>query len=130
MRTPAYSCRGLMVKYNVEVVCTTDDPVDSLEHHLKIKQDGFQVKVLPTWRPDKAMAVEKPADFRAYMEKLSEVSGVSISKYADLITALRKRHDFFAEVGCRLADHGIGEFYADDYTQATESLIRCMPEKN
>ena len=118
LRTPAYSCRGLMVKYNVEVVCTTDDPIDSLEHHLKIRQDGFQVKVLPTWRPDKAMAVEKPADFRAYMEKLSEVSGVSISKFADLIAALRKRHDFFAEAGCRLADHGIGEFYADDYTQA------------
>lgn len=123
LRTPAYSCRGLMQKYNVEVVCTTDDPVDSLEHHLKIKQDGFGVKVLPTWRPDKAMAVENPADFRAYMEKLSGVSGVQITKYADLLAALRNRHDFFADAGCRLADHGIGEFYAEDYTQTEIEAI-------
>lgn len=118
LQTPEYSCRGLMLKYHVETVCTTDDPVDSLEHHLKIKQDGFQVKVLPTWRPDKAMAVENPADYRVYLEKLSAVSGVTINKFADLLTALRKRHDFFAEVGCRLSDHGIEEFYAEDYTQA------------
>ena len=118
LRTPEYSARGLMLKYNVETVCTTDDPVDSLEYHLKCKADGFKVKVLPTWRPDKAMAVEVPADFRAYMEKLSVVSGVTISKYADMIEALRKRHEFFALVGCRLSDHGIEEFYASDYTQA------------
>ncbi len=118
LRTPEYSARGLMLKYNVETVCTTDDPVDSLEYHLKCKADGFKVKVLPTWRPDKAMAVEVPADFRAYMEKLSVVSGVTIGKYADMIEALRKRHEFFASVGCRLSDHGIEEFYALDYTQA------------
>lgn len=123
LQTPEYSCRGLMLKYHVETVCTTDDPVDSLEHHLKIKQDGFQVKVLPTWRPDKAMAVENPADYRAYLEKLSAVSGVTINKFADLLTALRKRHDFFAEVGCRLSDHGIEEFYAEDYTQAEIEAI-------
>lgn len=123
LRTPEYSARGLMLKYNVETVCTTDDPVDSLEHHLKCKADGFQVKVLPTWRPDKAMAVEVPADFRAYMEKLSEVSGVKISKYADVLDALRKRHEFFDSVGCRLSDHGIEEFYAEDYTQAEIEAI-------
>ena len=123
LRTPDYSARGLMLKYNVETVCTTDDPVDSLEHHLKCKADGFQVKVLPTWRPDKAMAVEVPADFRAYMEKLATVSGVAISKFADLLTALRKRHDFFASVGCRLSDHGIEEFYAEDYTQTEIEAI-------
>lgn len=123
LRTPEYSARGLMMKYNVETVCTTDDPVDSLEHHLKCKADGFKVKVLPTWRPDKAMAVEVPADFRAYMEKLSAVSGVTISKFEDLLAALRKRHDFFASVGCRLSDHGIEEFYAEDYTQAEIEAI-------
>lgn len=123
LRTPGYSARGLMLKYNVETVCTTDDPVDSLEYHLKCKADGFQVKVLPTWRPDKAMAVEVPADFRAYMEKLSAVSGVKISKFADVIEALRKRHDFFASVGCRLSDHGIEEFYAEDYTPAEIEAI-------
>jgi glucuronate isomerase len=107
----------------VKVVCTTDDPVDSLEHHIAIKKEGFEIKVLPTWRPDKAMAVEVPADFRAYIEKLSAVSGVSISKYADMLTALRKRHDFFAEVGCKLSDHGIEEFYAEAYTQAEVDAI-------
>ncbi len=123
LRTPEYSARGLMKKFNVKVVCTTDDPVDSLEHHLSLKKEGFEVKVLPTWRPDKAMAVENPANFRAYMEQLSKVSGVSISKYADVITALRKRHDFFAEAGCKLSDHGIEEFYAEDYTQAEIDAI-------
>ena len=117
LQQPEYYARGLMRHYNVEVVCTTDDPVDSLEHHIKVREDGFAVKMLPTWRPDKAMAVESPADFRAYIEKLSEVSGVSISKFADVIDALRVRHRFFESVGCRLSDHGIEEFYAEDYTQ-------------
>lgn len=118
LRTPEFSARGMMKHYNVETVCTTDDPVDSLEYHLSLKKEGFSIKILPTWRPDKAMGVEVPADFRAYVEKLSAVSGVSISKFADLITALRNRHDFFASVGCKLSDHGIEEFYAEDYTTA------------
>ncbi|GBU07808.1 uronate isomerase [Bacteroidales bacterium] len=116
LRTPQFSARGLMSHYNVEVVCTTDDPTDSLEHHLAIKKDAFSCKVLPTWRPDKAMAVEVPADFRAYMEKLSESSGIKIVTYSDVLKALRLRHDFFASVGCKLSDHGIEEFYAEDYT--------------
>jgi glucuronate isomerase len=115
---PEYSARGLMKRYHVEVVCTTDDPIDSLEYHISTRQSGFEIKMLPTWRPDKAMAVEVPADFRTYMERLSEVSGVNISTYDDLIIALRRRHDFFAEQGCKLSDHGIEEFYADDYTDA------------
>lgn len=118
LRTPEFSARGMMKHYNVETVCTTDDPVDSLEYHLSLKKEGFSIKILPTWRPDKAMAVEVPTDFRAYVEKLSAVSGVSISKFADLIAALRNRHDFFASVGCKLSDHGIEEFYAEDYTTA------------
>ena len=118
LRTPEFTARGLMKKFNVQVVCTTDDPVDSLEHHISLKNEGFGVKVLPTWRPDKAMAVENPAEYRKYVEKLSEVSGVSISNFADLIQALQVRHDFFAGVGCKLSDHGIEEFYAEEYTQA------------
>ena len=117
LRTPEFSARGLMRKYNVEVVCTTDDPIDSLEHHIALKNEGFEIKVLPTWRPDKAMAVEDPAAYRAYVEKLSEVSGVTINKFSYLIDALRNRHDFFASVGCKLSDHGIEEFYSEPYTQ-------------
>ena len=124
LQKPEYYARGLMQHYNVETVCTTDDPVDSLEHHIKVNADeSFSVKMLPTWRPDKAMAVENPAAFRAYIEKLSEVSGVSISKFTDVVDALRVRHKFFEEVGCRLSDHGIEEFYAEDYTQAEIDAI-------
>jgi glucuronate isomerase len=123
LRTPEFSVRGLMRKYRVETVCTTDDPVDSLEHHLALRDEGFEVKVLPTWRPDKAMAVEAPAAFRAYVEKLSQVSGERISSYAGLLAALHKRHDFFATAGCKLSDHGIEEFYADNYTQAEIDAI-------
>jgi len=118
LQTPEYSARNLMRKYKVEVVCTTDDPIDSLEHHIKTKKDGFKIKMLPTWRPDKAMAVESSSNFRAYVAQLSEVSGVSISTFDEMIVALRKRQDFFAEVGCKLSDHGIEEFYAEDYTEA------------
>ena len=116
LQTSDFTARNLMRKYRVEAVCTTDDPIDSLEHHLKCKKDGFEIKVLPTWRPDKAMAVEVPSNFRAYVEQLATVSGISISTFDDMIIALRKRQDFFAEMGCKLSDHGIEEFYAEDYT--------------
>lgn len=79
--------------------------------------------MLPTWRPDKTMAVEVPSDFRTYMEKLSAVSGVTISSFDDMVSALRKRHDFFAEQGCKLSDHGIEEFYAENYTDAEIKTI-------
>lgn len=118
LNDPDMTARGLMRRYKVETVCTTDDPVDTLEYHKQVRDSGFEIKMLPTWRPDKAMAVEVPAEFRTYVEKLSEMSGVTISKFADLVDALQKRHDFFEEMGCRLSDHGIEEFYADDYTDA------------
>ena len=111
------TARGLMRHYNVEVVCTTDDPVDSLEYHKKVKDDGFEIRMLPTWRPDKAMAVECPADYQAYIRQLAEVSGVQISSFDNVIEALKVRHDFFESVGCRLSDHGIEEFYAEEYTK-------------
>ncbi len=117
LQTPEYSARNLMRKYNVEAVCTTDDPIDSLEHHIKTKLDGFEIKMLPTWRPDKAMAVENAANFKAYVDQLATVSETSISSFDDMIMAIRKRQDFFAEVGCKLSDHGIEEFYAEDYTE-------------
>ncbi|HTN68269.1 MAG TPA: glucuronate isomerase [Dysgonamonadaceae bacterium] len=118
LRTSQFSARGLMKKYKVEVVCTTDDPVDSLEHHIALQKEGFEIKVLPTWRPDKAMAVENPAEYRKYIEKLSEVSGVEINNFSDLIAALKNRHDFFESVGCKLSDHGVEELYAEDYLQS------------
>ena len=115
--TPEYSARNLMRKYKVEVVCTTDDPIDSLEYHIQTRESGFEIKMLPTWRPDKAMTPEKPKDFRVYVKKLAEVSNTTISSLDDFRDAIKKRHDFFAEQGCRLSDHGIEEFYAEDYTE-------------
>lgn len=123
LQKPERTARGLMLHYNVEAVCTTDDPVDSLEHHRKTRQDGFKVKMLPTWRPDRAMATENPVTFRGYIEKLAGVSGVSITRFPDLISALKVRHDFFGAAGCRLSDHGIEEFYASDYTDAEIEAI-------
>ncbi|MCC8146619.1 MAG: glucuronate isomerase [Bacteroidales bacterium] len=125
LQTPEYSARGLMKHYNVEVVCTTDDPVDSLKYHIAIKKEEFPIKVLPTWRPDKAMAVERANDFRMYVDKLSEVSGVEIHTFPDFLQALQVRHDFFALVGCKLSDHGMEEFYAEDYTDSQiETIFR------
>jgi glucuronate isomerase len=118
LQTPEFSARGLMRKFKVEVVCTTDDPIDSLKYHIALQKEGFGIKVLPTWRPDKVTIVENPDSFRTYIEKLSDASGVSISKYSDVIDALQVQHDFFASVGCRLSDHGLEEFYAEDYTDA------------
>ena len=101
------SARGLIKQSNVEVVCTTDDPIDSLEWHQKIKADEtFDVQVLPTWRPDKAMNIEK-VDYLDYIAKLEEVSGVSIHSFKDVCEALEKRLDFFVSCGCKITDHGL-----------------------
>ena len=121
--TEEFRVKGLLKKMNVEVICTTDDPVDSLEHHKKIKSGNFLVKVLPTWRPDKAMAAENPETYNAYIDKLAEVSEAEILKYSDLIDALRKRHAYFDSMGCRLSDHGLETFYAEDYTSAEVEKI-------
>lgn len=100
------TARQIILKSNVKLICTTDDPIDSLEWHQKIKEDGFEAKVLPTWRPDKAMNIEK-VDYLDYLSKLSEISGVEIDSFASMLEALRKRMDFFNEVGCRISDHGL-----------------------
>jgi len=116
LNSKEFSVLNLLKKMNVEVVCTTDDPVDSLEHHKKISTYKLPNKVLPTWRPDKAMALENPVAYNSYIDKLSEVSDHNISKYSDLISALRKRQLFFNSMGCKLSDHGLETFYSSDFT--------------
>lgn len=123
LQNKEYSVRNLMLKMNVEAVCTTDDPIDSLEHHKKIAADGFKVKVLPTWRPDKAMAVDDPESFNEYLDKLAVAANLEISTFDNLIDALRIRHDYFHENGCRLSDHGLETFFAADYS---ENEIRAI----
>ena len=104
------TARGLMKFYHVQVVCTTDDPIDSLEHHRRIRESGFEIKVLPTWRPDKAMAVNNSQTYKEYLVQLGRVSGIEIHSYSKLLEALQIRHDFFASEGCKVADHGVSAF--------------------
>ena len=115
LQTEEYRGQGLMKKFNVEVVCTTDDPADSLEYHKQIKDNPFGVKVLPTWRPDKAMAIDKPEQYREYIKSLASAAGMEINNYQDLLDALKRRQDFFEEMGCRISDHGMDTFYAEDF---------------
>lgn len=117
------SARGLMKHYRVEVVCTTDDPIDSLEYHRSIRESGFEVKVLPTWRPDKAMAVNDSAAYKKYISQLGEVSGIQIQTYAQLLQALQARHDFFASEGCKVADHGVSAFPWAACTEAEATTL-------
>lgn len=107
LNQPDMSARNIIKKSNVTLVCTTDDPVDSLEYHDSIRKDeSFSVQVLPAWRPDKAMNLEK-ADYEDYIRRLSEVSNVKITSFDTLIEALRVRMDFFASMGCLISDHGL-----------------------
>lgn len=116
LQKPEYSCRSLLKMMNVKVICTTDDPIDSLEYHKLIKNDGFEVKVLPTFRPDRAMAIEKGKEYLDYLKSLENVSGTNISTFTHLMEVIELRHDYFHEVGCRLADHGVGHLYSTEYT--------------
>lgn len=124
LKRPEFSCRGIMKQMNVELVCTTDDPVSDLKAHQKIARDKtFNIKVLPTWRPDRSMLIEFTEDFNKYLDKLSEAADIEINSYQSLLRALRKRQDFFASMGCKLSDHGIDMVYAEDYTEREVSAI-------
>jgi glucuronate isomerase len=118
-----FSTQGIMQQFKVEAVCTTDDPIDSLEFHKAIANSDFNIQVLPTFRPDKAMAVENLDSFLVWMKKLEEVSGISVKNYSDFIEAIRKRHNYFHLCGCRLSDHGIETAYAEDYNQSEIDAI-------
>jgi glucuronate isomerase len=116
LNTPEYSVRNIIRKANVHTICTTDDPVDSLENHRIIKESGFEVNVLPAWRPDKAMMVEDPGFFNAYIDQLALTAGIEIGSFDQLMLALDKRHQFFHENGCRLSDHGLETVISENYT--------------
>lgn len=123
LQTPEYSVQGLLKKANVETLCTTDDPIDSLEFHIQIAKNPFGIGVRPAFRPDKAMAPEDHVAFNAYVDKLAQVADVEINSYDAYIAAIEKRHDFFHANGCCVSDHGINQIYADDYTKAEISTI-------
>lgn len=123
LKDPKMSVRGLIKQSNVEAICTTDDPIDSLEWHKAIKEDTtFDVKVLPAWRPDKAMNLEKP-EYLDYLAKLEAVSGVKIASFADLKEALKVRLEFFHSMGCNVSDHALNYVM---YQPATEEEIEAI----
>lgn len=124
LQSPEFSARGLMKKSNVVLVCTTDDPADSLEHHQAVADDdSFDVQMLPTWRPDKGLAVENAETFNAWVDTLAQAAGVEIHTFAEYLQALKARHEFFHAVGCRLSDHGIETAYAADVTDEQVEYI-------
>jgi glucuronate isomerase len=113
-----FKVRGLLERMRVRVVCTTDDPTDSLQYHAALRADsGFPITVVPTFRPDPAMAVEDPAAFNSWVDRLADAAGMKIRDWRQFLSALRSRHDFFHENGCRASDHGIEEPYADGFTE-------------
>ncbi len=117
LKTPEYSVKNLLLKMNVKVLCTTDDPIDDLGYHKHIKASGYSIKVLPTFRPDKAMAVDDIATFNAYVKSLAQVVGYGIQDLSTYKKAIGERHDYFHACGGRLSDHGLEHIYAEDYTE-------------
>ena len=118
LATEQFRGQALIRKFNVEVLCTTDDPADDLRWHRMMAGHPFGTRVLPAWRPDKAMAIDQPASYKAYLQELGAAAGMEIDTYATLREALQKRHDFFAANGCKLSDHGLETFHAADYQEA------------
>ncbi len=119
LQTTDYTVRGLLEQMNVKLICTTDDPVDNLQYHQQLQNDNWSVKVLPAFRPDKAMNVDDTNNFNNYLTGLEKAADVSISTYNDYLAALKKRHTYFVANNCCVSDHGLEEIYAEDYT-ATE----------
>ena len=123
LRSKEYSIKNLLRKMNVVAVCTTDNPVDDLGYHQQLKDQGFEIPVLPAFRPDQAMEVKDASSFVAYVKKVETASNVSVSNYNDYVSALKSRHDFFHSRGCNVSDHGLEELYADDFTDSEIATI-------
>ncbi len=106
-----FSTQGIMRRMNVEVVCTTDDPVDDLAHHLAFAEQDHPTRMLPTFRPDKAMKIEEPEQWKAWIHRLEAASGKKVDSFATMLDALQQRMDVFHAAGCRLSDHGLDTAY-------------------
>jgi len=112
------SCRKILERMNVEIACTTNDPTDPLESHRKIAADpGMKTRVLPAFRPDKAMAIENPADFKSWIKRLEKAADTDVRNLDSFLSAIKNRYHAFHNAGCRLSDHGMNTIHADDYTE-------------
>ncbi|HEV3221830.1 MAG TPA: glucuronate isomerase [Puia sp.] len=117
LQTSDFRVHGLLKRMKVEVICTTDDPVDSLEYHHSISKQSLPVKVLPAFRPDQALAIGEPKIFINWLGKLSSSANISITTFQLFLDALKSRHDYFHSAGCRISDHGLEKFYEVDWTE-------------
>ncbi len=125
LQSEEFSTRNILRQMNVKLLCTTDDPVDDLSHHLELSKDqSFEIIVLPAFRPDKAMAVETPEVFNQWVNQLADAADTPIDDYESFLEALLKRHDFFHQMGCRLSDHGLEHFYSEDFSE--EDIARIF----
>ena len=120
---PGLSTQGILKKFKVKVVCTTDDPVDNLEYHREFARVGHPTKMLPAFRPDKALAIRVPTAFNRWIEQLSAAANIDINSFGAFLTAIKKRHDFFHSQGCRLSDHGMNHCFADFCTEKVAAGI-------
>ena len=120
---PGLRVHDLLQHHDVRALCTTDDPADSLDHHVAIRKTGLKTRVYPTYRPDKALQVHQPAAFNAWIERLAQTAGSAITTFDDLLSALKKRHDDFHAMGGRISDHGLNFCYATPCTHAQASHV-------
>ena len=123
LQSEALTPRGIFKKFDVRCVCTTDDPTDDLAHHRAIAESDLPTKVYPTFRPDEALKIDEPVRFKGWLEKLAEVGGTEIATLDDLLAALKQRHDYFHEHGCRLSDHGLERCFASFIDEQQAALI-------
>ncbi len=123
LATSDLTTQGILKKFNVTHLCTTDDPTDDLKHHQTLAASGLVTRVLPAFRPDKALGVHECTKFNGWIEALAAASDVDIVDFGSFIDALKQRHDFFHSQGCRLSDHGMNQCYADFCSEKTAGAI-------
>ncbi|HEU0119191.1 MAG TPA: glucuronate isomerase [Bryobacteraceae bacterium] len=123
LATDELSAKGILGKFQVRALCTTDDPADSLDEHKQIAASGLRTKVLPAYRPDKALAVHDPAAFNAWIERLQSASGLAVTSFSTFLDALANRHEFFHSMGSRLSDHGLNTAFSEPCTHEDAASI-------
>lgn len=123
LRSPEFSTQGIMKRMNVDVVCSTDDPIDSLEYHKQMAGQAARVRFFPAFRPDRALGIEDPLTFISYVKSLSRAANVEVTSFVKFLDALRSRYDYFAKHGCKVSDHAMETMYAEEYTETEIKAI-------
>jgi len=129
LATLELTTQGILKKFNVKTVCTTDDPTDDLRYHKAILAGDLATQVLPAFRPDKALTVSQPEQFNPWVSRLSEASGIEIDSLSEFLDALRSRHDYFHAQGCRVSDHGMTQCDSDFCSEKAAATIFAKAQK-